>query len=423
MTVLNPTSGTTPIGGLYVHVPFCAQKCAYCAFYSEASSGELINRYVAALICELEIVTDDLKPKTIFFGGGTPSLLNLHQWETILRAMERLNLLGAEEFTVECNPATVSADKAKLFRDFGINRISMGVQSLDEKLLDRLGRIHSREMVFKSFDILRHAGFENINLDLMFAIPSQTMAIWRATLNEAMAMQSEHLSSYEVIYVDDTPLYEQLKAGEFSVDEELACEMYEELISRATTGGFHQYEIANFAKDACSLAPRGTSGERVGVRGILENGLLIPALSSLGEEREKIPSFACKHNINYWRGGSYYGLGPSATGYVRGVRTKNWSNTQLYCDQLEKGRRAIESSEELPPLRRAGEIAAFGLRMNAGWPFAEFKRTTDFDLRNEWSSEMDQLAERGWAARDAEKFQLTHQGLRFADSAAELFLR
>src|ERR1700744_3122580 len=218
------------IQSLYVHVPFCAHKCSYCAFYSEASSGELINRYTAALVEEMEMVADDLRPQTIFFGGGTPSLLNLRQWETILRTMERLNLLVAGEFTVECNPATVSADKAKLFRDFGINRISMGVQSLDEKLLDRLGRIHSREMVFKSFDILRAAGFENINLDLMFAIPTPTMEIWRETLKEALAMQSEHLSSYEVIYEDDTPLYEQLKAGEFSVDEELACQMYEELI-------------------------------------------------------------------------------------------------------------------------------------------------------------------------------------------------
>ena len=389
-------SSSAPVTSLYIHVPFCAQKCEYCAFYSEASSGELINRYTAALVRELEIVSPDLKPKTIFFGGGTPSLLNLRQWETLLRALGKLNLLGADEFTVECNPANVSADKAKLFRDFGINRISMGVQSLDEKLLDRLGRIHSRAMVFKSFDILRRAGFDNLNLDLMFAIPSQTMAIWRATLNEAMALQSEHLSSYEVIYEDDTPLYEQLHAGEFSVDEELACEMYEELISRATKTGFHQYEIANFARHQTSHQPPATSN---------------------------IPSLACKHNVNYWRGGSYYGLGPSATGYVRGVRTKNWPNTQLYCEQLEKSRRAIESSEELSPLRRAGEIAAFGLRMNDGWPFAEFKRTTGFDLRNEWDSEMDQLAERGWALRDNDRFQLTRQGLRFADAAAEMFLR
>jgi oxygen-independent coproporphyrinogen III oxidase len=386
-------SSSAPVTSLYIHVPFCAQKCEYCAFFSEASSGELINRYVAALVRELEITAADLKPKTIFCGGGTPSLLNLRQWETILRAMEKLNLLGAEEFTIESNPATVSADKCKLLRDFGVNRVSMGVQSLDEKLLDRLGRVHSRAMVFKSFDILRGAGFDNLNLDLMFAIPTQTMDIWRDTLNEAIAMQSEHLSSYEVIYEDDTPLFEQLKAGEFSVDENLACEMYEELISRATAAGFRQYEIANFARDT-------------------KSGI-----------HQSIPAFACQHNVNYWRGGSYYGLGPSATGYVRGVRTKNWANTPLYCEQLEKGRRAIESSEELSPLRRSGEIAAFGLRMNAGWPFAEFLRTTQFDLRKEWSSEMQQLAERGWAEISEDRFHLTHQGLRFADAAAEMFLR
>ena len=120
-------SVTTTVESLYIHVPFCAQKCAYCAFYSEPSSGDLINRYVAALIRELELVAHDLQPRTIFFGGGTPSLLNLRQWEQILSAMERLNLTGAEEFTVECNPATVSPDKAKLFRDFGVNRVSMGV--------------------------------------------------------------------------------------------------------------------------------------------------------------------------------------------------------------------------------------------------------------------------------------------------------
>jgi oxygen-independent coproporphyrinogen-3 oxidase len=384
-----------PVASLYVHVPFCAQKCAYCAFFSEAASGELVNRFVNALIREMEIVADDLKPKTIFFGGGTPSLLNLRQWETILRALEKFQLLGAEEFSVECNPATVSLDKAKLLRDFGVNRISMGVQSLDEKLLERLGRIHSREMVFKSFDILRAAGFENVNLDLMFAIPTQTMEIWRDTLNEVIAMQSEHLSSYEVIYEDDTPLFAQLQAGEFSVDENLACEMYDELISSATRAGFQQYEIANFAKDEFKI----------------KNSKL------------KIPARACKHNVNYWRGGNFYGLGPSATGYVRGVRTKNWANTQLYCELLEKGKRAIESSEELPPLERAGETAAFGLRMNAGWPFAEFQRATNFDLRENWNSEMNELTERGWAKKSPENFQLTSQGLRFADSAAELFLR
>src|SRR5262249_28052477 len=158
---------------------FCAKKCTYCAFYSEASSGELVNRYVQALIREMELVAADLRPKMVFFGGGTPSLLNLSQWEEILGAMDRLNLLGAAEWTVECNPAPVALDKARLLRSAGVNRISMGVQSLDAILLDRLGRVHSREMVFKSFDTLREAGFDNLNIDLMFAIPGQTLEVWK----------------------------------------------------------------------------------------------------------------------------------------------------------------------------------------------------------------------------------------------------
>lgn len=382
----------SPITSLYIHVPFCAHKCEYCAFYSHAPSGELVNRYVGALIAEMELVANDLKPRTVFFGGGTPSILTLRQWEDILKAMERLGLLGAEEWTVECNPATVSSDKAKLLRSFGVNRISMGVQSLDENLLERLGRIHTREMVFKSFDILRNAGFENINLDLMFAIPGQTMAIWQETLREVTALGSEHLSSYEVIYEEDTPLYQQLQAREFDVDEELACAMYDQLLSHAGNNGFQQYEIANFARHPSN----------------------VPA---------EIPDRACRHNVNYWRGGSHYGLGPSAAGYVRGVRTKNWSNTTLYCEQLEKGKRTIEFQEQLPPLSRAGEIAAFGLRMNAGWPLLQFQQRTGYDLRDEWRAEISQLVALGYGELNEERFRLTRQGLRYADWAAEQFVR
>ncbi len=386
---------TEIVTSLYVHVPFCAHKCEYCAFYSGQPSGDLVNRYVAALVRELEIVAPELKPRTVFFGGGTPSLLNLAQWTQILRAMERLNLLGAKEWTVECNPATVSADKAKLLRDFGVNRVSMGVQSLDEKLLDRLGRIHSREQVFKSFDTLRAAGFDNANVDLMFAIPGQTMEMWRDTLREALALGCEHLSCYEVIYEQDTPLFAQLQAGAFDVNEELAEAMYEELLEAAERAGFHQYEVANFARNEFAIR----------------------------NPQFAIPSRACLHNINYWRGGAYHGLGPSAAGYAHGARTKNWSNTQLYCEQLEQGARAIESREELPPLRRAGETAAFGLRMNAGWSFELFERTTGFDLRGEWKREMDELISEGLAEFSPENFHLTRRGMRFADHAAEQFLR
>ena len=385
-----------PIASLYVHVPFCVRKCLYCAFYSEPSSGELIDRYVGALTHELERVTADLKPRTIFFGGGTPSLLNLRQWERIFRAMERIPKSGVMEWTVECNPATVSLEKAKLLRAGGVNRVSLGVQSFDDALLDRLGRVHSRQMVFESFDILRQAGFDNVNLDLMFAIPGQTLEVWRETLAEAAAMGSEHLSTYEVIYEEDTPLYDQLQAGKVDVDEDLACAMYEELVERAANAGFHQYEVANFARDTT----------------------LNPQPSTLD-----VPSRCCFHNVNYWRGGSFYGLGPSATTYVRGVRTKNGSNTHLYCEQLEQGRRSLESREELLPLARAGETAAFGLRMVAGWPFEQFRQVTGYDLRREWAEDMNQLVQQGRGRILSDRFQLTREGLRFADSAAQLFLR
>jgi oxygen-independent coproporphyrinogen-3 oxidase len=306
--------------------------------------------------------------------------------------MSRLNLTGAAEWTVECNPATVSLDKAKLLRDGGVNRISMGAQSFDEALLDRLGRVHGREMIFKSFDILRDAGFDNVNLDLMFAIPGQTLETWRQTLAEALAMGSEHLACYEVIYEEDTPLFAQLQAGKIHVDEDLACAMYDELLAATAAGGLEQYEIANFAR-----------------RGAAAHG--------------EVPDRACRHNINYWRGGSFHGLGPGATGYVRGIRARNWANTTLYCEQLERGQRAIEWSEELAPLARAGEIAAFGLRMTAGWPLEQFERRTGFDLRKEWKTEISRMIELGYGTLDHQRFQLNATGLRFADWAGAEFLR
>lgn len=381
-----------PPSSLYVHVPFCAHKCEYCAFYSHAPSGAAVDRYVTALIRELEGLPRAFKPRTLFFGGGTPSLLNLKQWRQIFEALERLGFTGAAEWTVECNPATLSADKAALLRDHGVNRVSMGVQSFNPDLLERLGRIHTREMVFKSFDILRRAGFDNLNLDLMFAIPGQTLEIWEETINQAVALGSEHLSCYEVIYEEDTPLYAQLQAGQFAVDESLACDMHEMLIDRVGEKGFRQYEIANFARH-------------------------------LAATETLVPDRACQHNLNYWHGGSFYGAGPSATGYVGGVRTRNWANTTLYCELIEAGRSPIESREELSPLARAGETAAFGLRMTAGWSFTEFQAVTGFDLREEWPTEMKALVEEALAAMDNERFRLTRQGLRFADAVAEKFIK
>jgi oxygen-independent coproporphyrinogen-3 oxidase len=247
-------------------------------------------------------------------------------------------------------------------------------------------------MVFKSFDTLRAAGFENLSLDLMFAIPGQTLDTFRKTLGEILAMGSEHLSCYELIYEEDTAFFEQLKAGRCVENEDLACTMYELLLEQVAANGFAAYEISNFA--------RKTPGET-------------------GE----VPILACHHNVNYWRGGFYHGLGPSAAAFVGGERTRNCSNTIRYCEQLEQGSRAIEYRETLGPLESAGELAAFGLRMNCGWPLAEFQKRTTFDLRVQWAGEIQKLVDLGYARLDADRFCLTTTGLRYADWAAELFLR
>lgn len=380
------------LSSLYVHVPFCAKKCEYCAFYSEQAGKEWMERYVSALIQEIRArASCPSPPQTVFFGGGTPSLLPLSQWERIFEALTAAGWRSAGEFTVECNPATVSADKARLFRDGGVNRISLGVQSLDDALLGRLGRMHSKDMVFRSYEILREAGFDNVNLDLMFALPGQTLRIWESTLAEALEMKSEHLSCYEVIYEEDTPLFQQLQAGEIAVDEDLADDMYRLLLDLSAENGFEQYEIANFAKS-----------------------------SSSGQ----LPLRACRHNVNYWTGGEYLGLGPAAASHVHGCRYQNWPDVRQYCEAVEAGKLPRDSDgERLEPLAKAAETAAFWLRMNRGIRFDEFQRRTGFDFEENWAKEQRTLIARGWGERLENCFRLTRQGLRFADAAGAELLR
>ena len=380
------------VRSVYIHVPFCAKKCEYCAFYSEGTDGARIERYVAALLIDIRRQANQAQPKTVFFGGGTPSLLTVGQWSRIFEAFQEVGWTSISEFSVECNPATVSAAKAALFRENGVNRISMGVQSLDEGLLDRLGRVHSRDMVFRSYQTLRDAGFENINLDLMFAIPGQTKEIWQQTLDEILDFGSEHLSCYEVIYEEDTPLYEQLKAGEFDVDEALASEMYEMLVSSLAQKGYDQYEIANFAR-------------------------------SDADDFEGIPSYACRHNINYWVGGDYLALGPAAAGHQDGQRYQNWSNTELYCEAIQSGRLPRDGGERLEPLAKASETAAFSLRMNRGVHYREFEAKTGFDLLEHWGPELDRLVDCGWGEKREDTFRLTRTGFRFADAAGAELLK
>ena len=351
----------SPVHHLYVHVPFCAAKCNYCAFYSEAGSVEKMAGYVDALLRELEQVRSRLAPKTIFFGGGTPSLLPA---ALMRRILERIPS-GAKEWTIECNPATVSTEKAKVFREFGVNRISMGVQALDDEMLQVLGRVHSEDSAVRSYEKLRAAGFDNINLDLMFGLPGQTPGHWRETLRRAITLGPEHISTYCLILEEDTEYWKLFQQGHLKPNAEQELAMYEMAMETLAAAGYRQYEISNFAK--------------------------------AGHE--------CAHNIAYWEGRDYIGLGPSACSTVGDRRWQNSADLEYW---------TVGSEEKLTPELRAAERAAFGMRMNAGVPAALVKGRWDRQVAELLSAELVQ-----WRAG---RLQPTRRGILFADEVAAEFL-
>ena len=375
---------------LYVHIPFCASKCDYCAFYSEPAHEPRVERFLAALAIEIGNVASRLEPDTIFFGGGTPSILTETQWERLLTHV-RSNIPGLEsriprpgfEWTVEMNPATVSLEKARLLRAFGVNRASLGAQSFDDKLLERLGRIHTAAMTYESVAVLREAGFDNLNLDFIFAIPGQTPAQWEQTLRRAIALEPQHLSTYELTYEDDTPLFRQLQArGVARLDEAAATAMYQRMLDLTAEAGFHPYEISNIARPGCE----------------------------------------CRHNLNSWRGGDYVGVGPSACGFVDGWRYRNVPDIDAYMTRMERGESPTESAERLTPRARAGELAAFALRMNEGIEAAAFERQTGFRLDRLWPDALRELTSQKLAEWNGERLRLTPRGRLLADTVAEAFI-
>ena len=360
---------------LYGHVPFCAAKCNYCAFYSEAGSAAKMEDYVDALLLELEGFAPQLAPKTIFFGGGTPSLLPAALMRRVLEAIRhKVSLRQLDEWTIECNPSTVSTEKAKLFREYGVNRISMGVQALDDELLKTIGRVHSLKAAIESYERLRAAGFDNINLDLMFGLPGQTMDHWRSTLEKAIELQPEHLSTYCLILEEDTEFWSLFQKGLIKPDEEQELAMYQTAIDTLGAAGYRQYEISNFAK----------------------------------------PGHECAHNIAYWEGKDYIGLGPSACSTVGHRRWQNVPDTDRYIDGIKTQKPVVVSEETLTLELRAAERAAFGMRMNAGVPAEVLQGRWDGEIAELLSAELVQ-----W--RDG-RLMPTPRGILFADEIAAQFV-
>ncbi len=363
---------------LYVHIPFCPKVCPYCSFYKETSDRNKTARFLDAVLRELDqqaAILPPLRPRTIFFGGGTPSALSTPQLEYLLTGLRaRLDLSDLAEWTLEMNPATVSLEKAALLRSLGVNRISMGVQSWEPQLLAVLGRVHSAEQARRSYAILREAGFDNVNLDLIFGVPTQTPAQWRRSLEETIALGPEHISAYNLTYEEDTEFFRRFASGELSQDDDADAALFEQTADTLSAAGYEPYEISNFSR----------------------------------------PGRECRHNLAYWQAADYLGLGPSAFSTVGERRWSNVRDTAAYNDRTHAGVTAADFEEAVPPDTRRAEAIAFGLRTNRGVA-AETLRP--------WDERVAEFEALGLLRiTEANQVLLTRKGRLLADTVAEAFI-
>lgn len=359
---------------LYIHIPFCPNICPYCAFYKESAGRERVELFLDALLIEAASHAPQLRPRTIFFGGGTPSALSFSQMERLLAGLHSsLDLSALEEWTIEMNPATVALDKAHLLRAGGVNRISMGVQSWDDALLKTLGRTHSADKAEESFHLLREAGFQNISIDLIFGIPGQSLASWKKTLERSIHLAPEHLSAYGLTYEEGTEFFHLLGRGMMKQNEHLEADQFELAADLLEEKGYGQYEVSNYAKKGYESA----------------------------------------HNMAYWLGSDYLGLGPSAFSTVAGRRWRNICETGLYSSSTISGTTARDFEEELSPAILASERAAFGLRTYHG---------LDFEKARPWQQAMEEMEGHGLLYRTEDRWLLTRKGFLLADTVGEIFV-
>lgn len=358
---------------LYVHVPFCLQICPYCSFYKDIAGPGKADPLVDAVIREAELFGRGAAPRTVFIGGGTPTALSVSQLDRLLAGLRRhFDLSAVEEFTVEMNPATVTARKADLLRAHGVNRVSMGVQSWDPDLLRTLGRVHTAEQVAASFAVLRAAGFDNLNLDLIYGVPGQTLTQWEDSLDRTIGLAPEHISAYCLTYEEDTEYFERLQRGEFRENGDQDADFFERGVALLSAAGYAQYEISNYAQ----------------------------------------PGRSCRHNLAYWEGADYLGLGPSAWSTTGERRWQNVPDTAAYVHAVQAGVRPLATEEALPPATREAEKIAFGLRMNAGLDPAHLAKSHDL---------VTQLRREGLLEDHGPRVRLTERGRLLADEiAAEL---
>lgn len=373
--------------GLYVHIPFCVRKCNYCDFLSAPATDAAMQDYCECLCREMAIWGENFPKETweadtIFVGGGTPSILSMENSSYLMENLyKHFPICEDAEISWECNPATVTMDKLLQYRKLGINRLSIGMQSTIDKELQNLGRLHSYDDFVKTYTMAREAGFENINIDIMAAIPEQTEESYGLTLQRVLQHNPEHISSYSLIIEEGTPFYEKYR-HEPPVDEDTDRRLYEKTAEKLDKNGYARYEISNYAK----------------------------------------PGFACKHNLKYWRGNEYIGLGLGASSYFEGKRFSNERDLKIYKSVLQKGEKPIAETETLTERDKMAEFMYLGLRCMEGVSEEQFCQQFQTPLQDVYGDVIDKYEKQGLLIRKNGWIMLTNQGIDVSNMVFADFL-
>lgn len=372
--------------GLYVHIPFCSSRCSYCDFATGLYQTELAERYVRGLINEIESSRyAGENVDTIYFGGGTPSLLAPAQLESVLAALyDTFKIAADSEITLEINPGSATPEKLRAFRSLGVNRASFGAQTFDDAELAKLGRSHNSADALRTFADLRDAGFANVSFDLIAGLPGQTLAGWQRNIQQALDLAPEHLSFYLLEIHSGTPLAEHIRRGiQPQPDEDLAGVMYEWMLEQAAAAGYEHYEISNLCR----------------------------------------PGFHSRHNVKYWTAAPYYGFGCSAHSYDGDMR--RWSNHRdvlKYVEMVESGASPVVEEQQLSATDVRAEAVFLGMRLMQGVDLRRYRESFGVDLRDQHADDLERFCKAGLVELDGDLIRLTRTGALLSNEVFAAFV-
>ena len=366
----------------YVHIPFCTQICYYCDFSKVFIKNQPVDSYLEHLIEEYHSY-DIKKLRTLYIGGGTPTALSAPQLAFLLEKLtDKLDLSYLEELTIEANPGDLDEEKIAVLKDSPVNRVSLGVQTFNDRMLKQIGRSHSEKDIYENIANLKKAGFDNISIDLIYALPKQTMEDVKTNVAKAIALDIPHMSLYSLILENHTVFMNRMRRGKLPLPkEDLEAEMFEYIIAELEKAGFEHYEISNFSK----------------------------------------PGFESRHNLMYWDNAEYYGIGAGASGYVDGVRYKNHGPIRHYLQAVEAGNARVQE-EALTLNEKMEEEMFLGLRKKSGVSKKRFEEKFGVSFEDQYGAVVSELTEQGLLVPDRDIVRMTKQGLFLGDTVAEKFI-